>query len=241
MRFELIGSGVEPGAGGKLWIRRLRVLLGTLPLAALLVTLAYAAKQYTPPHVYNAKTYPARDEHPMEKVTVAADPYDLPEKEDAAFHLKYKENGFLPILLVISNEGEAPISVMNMKVEYVTGTRRVKLLPATEDDLYRRFSHLELRGDEPSRNPLPVPLPRKGPKTGVPAEGREEFQGSMFKAKAVEPHENQAGFVFFDVQGISQPLAGSHLYVTGVKDNNGQELMYFEIAMEKYLTYQPVK
>ncbi|HXZ78881.1 MAG TPA: hypothetical protein VEG30_03065 [Terriglobales bacterium] len=213
-------------------------MLGPL---VILATLAYAAKQYTPPRIYNAKTYPARDEHPMEKITVAGDPYDLQEKEEAAFHLKYKENGFLPILLVISNDGDAPISVLNLKIEYVTGTRKAKLLPATEDDLYRRFSHLERRGDEPSRNPTPIPLPRKGPKTGVSAEGRDEFQASMFKAKAVEPHENQAGFVFFDVEGISQPLAGSHLYVSGLKDNNGQELMYFEIPMEKYLTYQPVK
>jgi hypothetical protein len=34
-------------------------------------------------------------------------------------------------------------------------------------------------------------------------------------------------------------MAGAHLYVTGVLDSQGQELMYFEIPLEKYLTYRP--
>jgi hypothetical protein len=35
------------------------------------------------------------------------------------------------------------------------------------------------------------------------------------------------------VEGISDPLAGAHLYVTGVDDANGTELMYFEIPFGK--------
>jgi hypothetical protein len=61
----------------------------------------------------------------------------------------------------------------------------------------------------------------------------------MFSAKAVAPHENQAGFFFFDVSEISQPLAGARLYLNGITNNDGQELMYFEIPMEKYLGYAP--
>ena len=61
----------------------------------------------------------------------------------------------------------------------------------------------------------------------------------MFRAKAVEPHGTQAGFLFFDVEGIRNPLAGAKLYITGLRDGNGQELLYFEIPMEKYLTYKP--
>ena len=65
---------------------------------------------------------------------------------------------------------------------------------------------------------------------------REEIQNSMFSAKAVEPHSTQAGFLFFDVAGISTPLAGAHFYLTGVRNSKGTELMYFEIALEKYLS-----
>jgi hypothetical protein len=63
----------------------------------------------------------------------------------------------------------------------------------------------------------------------------EEIESSQFAAKAVEPHTTQSGFLFFDVGDISTPLAGAHIYVTGVNDAKGNELMYFEIAMEKYL------
>jgi hypothetical protein len=80
-----------------------------------------------------------------------------------------------------------------------------------------------------------VPFPTKV-KGGVSKQAREEIQNAQFAAKAVEPRSTQAGFLFFDVSGISTPLAGAHLYLTGVRDAKGNELMYFEIALEKYLS-----
>jgi hypothetical protein len=47
--------------------------------------------------------------------------------------------------------------------------------------------------------------------------------------------------MFFDVSGISTPLAGATFYVAGINDAKGNELMYFEIPLEKYLTAPPVK
>jgi hypothetical protein len=35
------------------------------------------------------------------------------------------------------------------------------------------------------------------------------------------------------VSGISDPLAGSHLYLTGVRDAKGDEVMYFDVPMGK--------
>jgi hypothetical protein len=64
----------------------------------------------------------------------------------------------------------------------------------------------------------------------------DEIESAQFAAKAVEPHSTQSGFLFFDVGGISAPLAGAHIYVTGVTEAKGSELMYFEIPMEKYLS-----
>lgn len=211
-----------------------RFLLGFLLLASLL---AFAAKEFVMPNIYAAKTYPAHDDHPLEKVSIAADPYDLADKA-AIFNEKYADKGYLPILVVITNDGDQPIALNNLKVELVT-KRRDKITAATEDDLYRRFSKVKRRGDEPSRNPLPIPLPGRGPDVGVNKKNRDEIDAAMFSAKAVAPHENQAGFFFFDVSGISQPLAGARMYVSGINNNDGQELMYFEIPMEKYLGYTP--
>ncbi len=214
--------------------RHRRLLAGAV---LLLATLAIASKDYVAPKAFPAKTYPARDEHADEKVTIAADPYDMPDKAGPVFTLPYKDKDYLPIYLVITNDGDQPISLNRMEVKLVT-TSRSKLQPASIEDLYRRFSRLKRRGDEVSRNPLPIPLPRH-PDAGLPKGGAEEIQNAQFRARAVEPHGTQAGFLFFDIEGISQPLAGAHLYVTGVRDGNGSELMFFDIPMEKYLTYKP--
>lgn len=210
----------------------------SFPALMLVVSvLAFAAKEFVMPNIFPAKTYPAHDDHPMEKVSIAADPYDLADKA-SIFREDYLGKGLLPILVVITNDGDQPVVLNDLKVELVT-KRRDKIPAASEDDLYRRLSKVRHRGDEPSRNPLPIPLPGKKPQVGVSKENRNEIDVASFSAKAVAPHENQAGFFFFDVSGISQPLAGAHLYVTGIANNEGQQLMYFEIPMEKYLGYTP--
>ena len=217
-----------------------RALLAAVAAASLFllaVSLLADEKSYVPPKAYHAKTYPARDEHPMEQVTVAVDPYDLPDKTAGVLRVPYKSAGFLPVRLIISNDGGSPVVLTGMRVQLVT-VRKVKITPAVPDDIYRRISKQGRRPDE--RGPLPIPLPRKQ-KPSVSKEAQEEIENSRFVARAVEPHATQAGFLFFDVEGISNPMAGAHLYVTGVNDSKGQELMYFEIPLEKYLSYRPVQ
>jgi hypothetical protein len=54
----------------------------------------------------------------------------------------------------------------------------------------------------------------------------------------VEPRSSQIGFLFFDVADISNPLAGARFYLTGVRNSSGDELMYFEVPVDKYLDTQ---
>jgi hypothetical protein len=70
-------------------------------------------------------------------------------------------------------------------------------------------------------------------KGGLSQKERDEIETSQFVAKAVEPHTTQSGFFFFDVQGVTAPLEGAHIYATGVDDAKGTELMYFELVMQK--------
>jgi hypothetical protein len=63
----------------------------------------------------------------------------------------------------------------------------------------------------------------------------DEIESSQFAAKAVEPHSTQSGFMFFDIGGIRSPLEDANIDVTGINDAKGNELMFFEIPMEKYL------
>lgn len=218
-------------------MRHRSAVLGFSFLIAICLTLTcYGSKQFVMPTALAAQSYAAHDIHNDEHVSIGADPYDNDEKTKI-FNQKYAENGYLPIFVVVTNDGDQPVSVSDMRLELVTANK-TKLLPATLDDLYRRFSKVTRRGDEPRRNPLPVPLPKKGPETGVKPGAIGEFEAAMFQAHAVEPHSSQSGFFFFDVEGISQPLAGAHLYVTRVNNNDGQELMYFDLPMDKSLAAQ---
>lgn len=200
-------------------------------LTIVLASLAQAGKEFRPPGAAAASAYPARDEHPLERVTIAVDPCDTREKA-AIFPTEWRRHGYLPVRLVIANGGDQPIALNRMRVELVT-SNRTRLQPASDEDLYRRLSRTKHRGDEGS--PVPLPLPRRRADVGVPKETRQEIESAQFRALAVEPKANQSGFIFFDIEDVREPLAGAHLYVYGVRDSDGQELMFFDIPLDKYL------
>jgi hypothetical protein len=199
---------------------------------ALVPLLCLAAKEFAMPEPHPANTYPAHDQHPMEAVAVALDPYDLADKA-RIFSVPYSEIGFLPVFVVVTNDGDQPVQLVGMKAQLVTSDR-AKLSPAAENDIARRLAR-----PSANTNRYPLPFPTKKVKGGLSKQAIEEIQNAQFVAKAVEPHRTQAGFLFFDVSGISVPLAGAHFYLTGVRDAKGNELMYFEIPLEKYLSAPP--
>ena len=171
-----------------------------------------------------AASYPAHDYHSNEKVTVAVDPYNTAAKT-SIFVVSYRDLELLPVFVVVTNDSDAPVALTDIKAQFVTGDG-TKLNPASEDDVYRRVSHPNASGTR-----VPLPFPTKRVKGGVNTKEWNEIQSAQFKAKAVEPRSSQAGFLFFDVSDVSNPLPGSHFYLTGVRDSSGNQLMYFEIAL----------
>jgi hypothetical protein len=201
-----------------------RVLIVSSAVAAF--TLCLAAKDFVKPAAQPAKTYPAHDDHPDEKVAIAADPYDTPEKAKL-FSVNFHDHGFLPIFFVITNDGAQPISIANIQVTLTTADRD-KLTPVASEDIYRRLTN-----PRANLNKIPLPIPQKDVKGAITQKQRDQIDSAQFAAKAVEPHTTQSGFLFFDVSDIPAPLAGARIYVSGVNDAKGTELMYFEIPMGK--------
>src|SRR6266496_1347188 len=193
---------------------------------ALAVPLVWAAKEFSMPKVQPALSYPAHDHHRNENVTVGLDPYDTAAKA-RIFVVNYHDHGLLPILLVITNDSDQPVELSDMKAQLVTADR-AKLSPATSDDLRRRITRVR-----PSGKSYPLPLPKT--KGGLDSKELNEIETAQFRAKAVEPRASQAGFLFFDVSDVSEPLSGANFYLTGVRDSTGNELMYFEVSLDKYL------
>jgi hypothetical protein len=208
-------------------VRRLAAFL------AMLAGLALAGdKGFKPPAATHAKTYPAFESHNDENVSIAVDPYDQPPHA-SVFHVNYRQNGFLVLRLIISNDGAKPLMLDSLKINYITG-RRDKLDPATTNDIVRRLSHPS-RPDRPQVR-LPGPIPRKS-HNAVSKETMEEVESALFVSVPVTPHSTNSGFLFFDVQDIDDFKTGAHLYVSGIKAGS-QQLFYFDIPLEEALSSQ---
>jgi hypothetical protein len=202
-----------------------RLVTGTgIVLAA--SVMCFAGKEFTMPKTQPAAAYPAHDYHSNEKVTVGLDPYNTPEKTKV-FVVNYRDLDLLPVLMVITNDSDSPISLIDIKAQLVTGDG-TKLNPASEDDVYRRISHPNASGAR-----VPLPFPTRRVKGGVNTKEWSEITNSKFKAKAVEPRGSQAGFLFFDVSDVKEPLKGATFYLTRVHDASGNDLMYFEVPVDK--------
>ena len=131
-------------------------------------------------------------------------------------------------MLVITNSGDQPVSLTQMHVQLVTASRS-KLDALEADDVFRRVAHIKASSTSPGRiGPIPLPTGAKNKKA---QEQAQELNKAVFTARAVEPHSTQSGFLFFDIESLKNPVAGSHVYLTGLRDNSGNELMYFEIPM----------
>jgi hypothetical protein len=63
----------------------------------------------------------------------------------------------------------------------------------------------------------------------------EDFKSLEYAAVAVEAHTTRAGFLFYDVEGLANPLAGAKLNLRMLRNADGKELFYFEIPFDKYL------
>jgi len=205
--------------------RGLQMLAVGLAVALSSVAL-WAYKDFVPPRAENANTYPSKDAHPSEKVTAAIELYNTAPK-DQIFSTPYVQEGILPVLLIISNDGNQPIAVKDMRAELVTAGHD-KLEALETDDVFRRVAHINASSTNPGRV---GPIPIGGPKNKKAQKQYEEITSARFAAEAVEPHTTKSGFLFFDIEDVKQPVAGAHLYLTGVRDAGGNELLYFEIPV----------
>ncbi len=194
----------------------------------LAATLAFKSdKGFNPPPAGPAATYPAHETHDEEKVSIAVDPFTSPERA-SIFKVKYRAYGFLPVRLIITNDGDSPLMLDAMKIELITGDRE-KLRPATREDIFRRISRPERAASRPKVQ-LPIPLPHE--KDPVGKEARDEVPMAMFSAVPVSPHSTNSGFLFFDLLNNSAAEDGAHLYISGIRAGT-KELFYFDIPLQQ--------
>ena len=200
-------------------------------LVLLVTAEAKEEKQYVAPPAMPAHTYPAHEQDSQNKVTVAVDPYDSPARA-SIFTVDYLKYGLLPVYLIVSNDGDEAISMRDLRAELVTG-RKAKLEALSKDEIMRLlFQHGEIqpRVSGPSPNPLPIPLPHKS-RTAQQEKTQAEVERAHFNFIAIEPHTTRAGFLFFNSGAVHDATTGSYVYVNGIRNGRGEELLYFELPV----------
>lgn len=204
----------------------------SLPLLLLGIALPAWTSDRTPPPVTPATSYPAVEVHAKEQVAIAVEPYDTKEKEKL-FHIEYTKYGVIPVRLIVTNLGDRPISLRDARILFETATGQ-RVQAAEPEDVERLMNPHEPRS-VPGASPLP-PLP------GLHMRHKnydklieDDFNTFEYEALVVEPHTTRAGFLFYVLPGMDDPLSGADISVTKVRNADGEELFYFQIPFDKYL------
>jgi len=204
-----------------------RFLIATLTCGLVLLCTQLIEAEHAPPPAGPASSYPAFETHADEHVTIAADPYNTKEKV-SCFRVDYLKYGFMPIRIIVTNDGDKPINLEQARIHFITASGD-KIPAAEPEDVERRTTNVK----DAQAPKIVVPgLPKpKDKNTKVD----EDFQEFEYQALVVEPHTTRAGFLFYDVENLSNPLKGAKLYLRRLQKADGNELLYFEVPFDKYL------
>jgi hypothetical protein len=205
--------------------------LRAMPLSLLWLALPAMASDHSPPAVQPATTFAAVEVHEDEKVAIAAEPYDTKEKE-SIFKVDYLSHGVMPVRLIVTNNGDRPISLRDARILFLTAAGE-KIQAAEPEDVERLMTQKERQG---SKIPMPGPIPsiKLKPKASN-QDIEQDFNTFEYQALVVEAHTTRAGFLFYDVSELDHPLRGAKLHLHKLRDADGKELFYFEIPFDKYI------
>lgn len=206
-------------------------VLRAIPLFLLGLALPALASDHTPPPVQPATTYADVEVHPDEKVAIAAEPFDTKEKE-SIFRVDYLSHGVMPVRLIVTNQGDKPISLRDARILFQTASGD-RIQAAEPADVERLMTRNEREGKS---IPMPGPIPKiKLKPKASNKEIEEDFDNFEYGALVVEAHTTRAGFLFYDVSDLNHPLRGAKLHLHALRNSEGNELFFFEIPFDKYL------
>ncbi len=205
--------------------------LRAMPALCVLLALPGVAAEHGPPPAQPATTYPAVEVHDKENVAIAVEPFETREKE-SIFKVDYLSHGVMPIRLIVTNNGDRPISLRDARILFMTAAGD-KIQAAEPEDVERLMTQKERQGGS---IPMPGPIPKiKLKPKASNKEIEEDFNTYEYQALVVEPHTTRAGFLFYDVSQLAHPLKDAKLHLHKLRDADGNELFYFEIPFDKYL------
>ena len=207
------------------------VLLTAMP------SMVVAADKKAPP-AKPAAQYIAFDTHEKEHVTIAADPCDDPKNCDF-FRLPYIQHGFLPVRVVVTNDGDKALSLDDVRMQFISENKDV-IPAATLEDINRRlFSRRSAQGTKIPGLPYPVTIHH----APVDKKVTQDDNDFGFPGTTVNAHASLSGYLFYDIRELDDPaMRGAEIYVKEIKTLDGkQQLFAFTIPLDKWLAAQPKK
>jgi hypothetical protein len=221
----------------------------TLPSALLLLALAalslpglslpaLAADRKAPP-INPAPQYPLFETHEKEHVSVAADP--CAKVDDCKFFRNpYLSHGFLPIRVIITNDGDQPLDLNDVRIQFISADKDI-IPAALPEDLNRRlYSKKAAQGRS-----MPLPFPG----AHIPISAGEQVDKKItdddrdfgFPSTTVAPHTTQAGYLFYDVKDLDDPvLKHATLFLKEMKIQGTKSYLFdFNLPFDKWLAAQP--
>ncbi len=202
-----------------------RIVLTT----CLLASCALAADKKAPPPK-PANQYAAFDTHPNEHVTIAAEPCD-DSKDCAFFRLPYVQHGLLPVLVIITNDGDTALSLEDVRIQFISANND-KLPAALLEDINRRlFSAQSAKGTR-----IPI-IPITIHHAPVDKKITQDDADFGFNSTVVNAHSTLAGYLFYDIKELDDPaLKHAELYIKMIHTlDNKHELFAFTVPFDKWL------
>jgi hypothetical protein len=138
----------------------------------------------------------------------------------------------MPVRLIVTNNSDRPISLRDARILFQTPAGD-RIQAAEPEDVERLMTRKEREG---GKIPMPGPIPSIHMKPKASNKDVEaDFDEFEYGALVVEAHTTRAGFLFYDVSQLDDPLKGAKLHLHKLRDADGNELFFFEIPFDKYL------
>ena len=179
-----------------------------------------------------ATAFAAVETHDDEKVAIAAEPYDTREKE-AIFRVDYLSHGVMPIRLIVTNNGDRPISLRDARILFYTAAGD-KIQAAEPEDVERLMTRKEREGGKdpharprcPPSSSSPRPATRRSSRTSTPSSTAPWSSSRTPPAPASSSTTSPTSTI---------RCKAPSLHLRKLRDADGNELFYFEIPFDKYL------
>lgn len=199
----------------------------------------YKAKPFSASH---AKVFLAYDSH--DNITIAAEPYDTPEKVLHVFDRDPSQAGYVTLLVVVSNDGDSEIELNSNEFELTRG-RQGSLHPTPADDVIREIFYAK----EHTRRPpggVKVGRERGGNSDKDFLNARADFLSKEFGQKFIPAHSTSYGFVFYETPQLGAALIGAKVYIPKIRirrsaspNQVGREVLFYEIDLKPAVIGHP--